>query len=35
MDTQAVPYQPGVLLRRAELSGGVSKLIFFLLSLIL
>ena len=33
MDPQTVPYQPGVLLRGGHLSGGVSKLIFFLLSL--
>ena len=32
MDIQIVPYQPGVLLRGAQLSLGVSKLIFFLLS---
>ena len=25
MDTQIVPYQPGVLLRGGQLSGGVSK----------
>ena len=33
MDTQIVPYQPGVLLRGGQLSGGVSKIIFFLSSL--
>ena len=30
MDTQAVPYQPGVLLRGDQLSGGVSKKYFSL-----
>ena len=34
MDTQIVPYQPGVLWRGGQLSGGVSKIIFLLLSLL-
>ena len=29
MDTQTVPWQPGVLLRVGQLSGGVSKIIYF------
>ena len=29
MDTQIVPYPPGMLLRGGQLSGGDSKLIFF------
>ena len=34
MDSQTVPYQPGVLLARVQLSVSVSKMILFPLSLI-
>ena len=35
MDTQTVPFQPGVLLRGGQLSVGVSKIIFFPFSLLI
>ena len=34
MDTQRVPYQPGVLLGWGQLSVGVPRIIFFLLSVL-
>ena len=34
MDTQTVPFQPGVLLRGGQLSVSVTKITFFLLSLL-